>query len=119
MVGRAVLMVPPSTFALVGCTSTNGRATINFTQVGTCNGWNDRQTKHSAGPTMVFVVFKVLSIDNTLGKVDFIFDPSKMTVNVGSQPHVDSSISLMTFMHKLALASTRLRVPPLPLVLRQ
>ena len=106
MSNRAIFGVLLATFLCAGCTPTNGSATINFTQVGACNGWNDGQTLHSAGPNAAYVVFKVHSIDNTQGKVDFNFDPSKMAVNTGSQPHIDSSISLMTFMNKLALAPT-------------
>ena len=77
-----------------GCGNTNGTATINYTQVGACNGWKDGGILHSAGPNQAYVVFKVQSIDNTQGKVNFSFDPSKMAVNTGSHPHMDPSLSL-------------------------
>ena len=80
-----------------GCNS-NGVATINYTQVGACNGWNDGSELHTAGPNAAYVVFKVQSIDNTSGKVDFAFEPSKMAVNVSSRPHMDSGLTLAKFM---------------------
>lgn len=92
--------------ALVACGNPNGTAVVNFTQVGACNGWNDGTTLHSAGPNAAYVVFKVHNIDNSQGKVDFAFDPSKMYVNTTSHPHMDSSLSLAHFIGVFQLIPT-------------
>jgi len=89
----------------LGCTQ-NGTATIDFKQVGACSGWKDGNTLHSAGPNAAYVVFKVHSIDNSQGKVDFAFDPSKVSVNAGSHPHMDSSLSLAQFIGVFQLVPT-------------
>jgi hypothetical protein len=90
-----------------GCIK-NGTATITYHQVGSCNGWNDGTTLWSAGPNAAYVVFKVHTIDNTQGTVDFNFDPAKMTVfNGGSpRPHIDPGLSLAKFMGVFALVPT-------------
>jgi hypothetical protein len=84
----------------------NGTATIDFKQVGACNGWDDGVTLHSAGPNAAYVVFKVHSIDNTQGKVNFAFDPAKMAVNVSTHPHMDSSLSLASYIGVFELVPT-------------
>ncbi len=90
-----------------GCNS-NGTATITYHQVGSCNGWNDGTSLWSAGPNAAYVVFKVHSIDNTQGKVDFNFDPSKMGVYNGGSPtpHMDPGLSLAKYMGVFALVPT-------------
>jgi hypothetical protein len=84
----------------------NGTATISFKQVGACNGWNDGSSLYSAGPNAAYVVFKVHSIDNTQGKVNFAFDPAKTAVGVSSRPHMDSGLSLAHHMGVLQLVAT-------------
>ena len=96
---------------LSGLSSCNpkGTATITFHQVGSCNGWNDGTSLYSAGPNAAYVVFKVHSIDNTQGKVNFAFDPAKMWVNAGSpKPHMDPNLSLAKFMGVFALVPTNI-----------
>ena len=91
-----------------GCNTAtpNGTATIDFKQVGACNGWNDGSVLHSAGPNAAYVVFKVHTIDNKAGKVNFAFDPAKMAVNTGPKPHMDSGLSLASFVGVLQLIPT-------------
>jgi hypothetical protein len=83
-----------ATITAIGCGPNN--ATINFTQIGACNGYKDTSsTIVSAGPNAAFVVFRVDSLDNTGSSVAFNFDPSRMWVN-GTSPHahMDSGLTL-------------------------
>ena len=108
LIAVSILAVLFGTSGCSGCNTAtpNGTATIDFKQVGACNGWNDGAMLHSAGPNAAYVVFKVHTIDNNAGKVNFAFDPAKMAVNTGSKPHMDSSLSLATFVGVLQLIPT-------------
>lgn len=108
LIAVSILAVLFGTSGCSGCNTAtpNGTATIDFKQVGACNGWIDAGVTHSAGPNAAYVVFKVHTIDNNAGKVNFAFDPAKMAVNSGSKPHMDSSLSLATFVGVLQLIPT-------------
>jgi hypothetical protein len=80
---------------LNGCTNGNGTATITFNQVAACNKWYEGPGEtYDAGPNQAYLLLKVTSIDNTAGKVDFHWDPTKMYINSGSHPHFDTSTAL-------------------------
>jgi hypothetical protein len=108
LIAVSILTVLFSASGCSGCNTAtpNGTATIDFKQVGACNGYTDAGVLHNAGPNAAFVVFKVHTIDNSAGKVNFAFDPAKMAVNTGSKPHMDSSLSLATLVGVLKLIPT-------------
>ena len=107
--GRFFLVVSLAlgvSMVLDGCGGGNGTATINFTQVGACNGWKEGNDTHAAGPNAAYVIFKVHNIDNTQGTVNFAFDPSKMYVNITGRPHMDPNLSLAHFIGVFQLVPT-------------
>lgn len=80
-----------------GCDNTNpnGTATINYEQLGACNGYKDGNVVVSAGPSAAFVLFKINNIDNRNGKVNFAYDPTKLFVtDSSSRPNVSTTLSL-------------------------
>lgn len=83
--------------AAIGCgpSSANPDQTvINYRQVGACNGWQEGEVTHSAGPNAAYVIFKVSTINNERSTKDFPFDPERLFVFSGLAPHVDTSLSL-------------------------
>lgn len=80
---------------LTACPNPNGTATIRFEQLGACNGYKDGFNTVSAGPNAAFVLFKISNIDNTNGKVNFSYDPTKLCVSSSSPPAcVSTTLSL-------------------------
>jgi hypothetical protein len=89
----AIVLLATVTTA-IGCGPNN--ATINFAQIGACNGYKDTSsTLVSAGSNAAYVVFRVDSLDNTGSSVAFAFDPSRMWVS-GTSPHahIDPGLTL-------------------------
>ena len=68
-------------------------AVVHYTQVGACNGWDTGGSVYNAGPYAAYVIFKVVSVDNTGSKVDFAFDPDRLHLR-GASAHVDTSLHL-------------------------
>ncbi len=91
---------------LAGCTPSNGTVTINYEQLGACNGYVDGNSTVSAGPDGAFVLFKINMIDNTEGKTDFAFDPEKLYIN-GSSPQefISTALSLTQKIGRLGTAA--------------
>jgi hypothetical protein len=82
--------------AFSNCNSTpsNDIVTINYEQIGACNGFNSASGLTSAGPKAAFVVFRVSSIENKGSAArDFTFDPNLLFIN-GSSPRAYASTRL-------------------------
>ena len=89
-----------------GCNQ-NGTATVNFEQIGACNGYLDGGSLVSAGPNAAFVLFKVHDLDNRQGKVNFNFDPARMFVNSSTpRAYMSSTLSLATTLGVFRLIAT-------------
>jgi hypothetical protein len=81
-----------SVTSLIACGP--NKATINYAQIGACNGYmNTTNNLVSAGANAAFVVFRVDSLDNTGSSIAFNFDPSLMWVN-GTSPHAHMNPNL-------------------------
>ena len=75
-------------------TPSNNIVTINYEQVGACNGFNSASGFTSAGPKAAYVIFRVSSIENKgSAAVDFTFDPNRLFIN-GSSPRAFASTHL-------------------------
>lgn len=82
--------------ALSSCsgTPTNNIVTINYEQVGACNGFNSASGLTTAGPKAAYVIFRVSSIENKGSTAqDFTFDPNRLFIN-GSSPRAFASTHL-------------------------
>jgi hypothetical protein len=82
--------------ALSNCNGTPSQniVTINYEQVGACNGFNNGSGVTSAGPKAAYVIFRISSINNKESAAqDFNFDPNRLFVN-GTSPQVFASTSL-------------------------
>jgi hypothetical protein len=68
--------------------------TINYEQVGACNGFNNGSGVTSAGPKAAYVIFRISSIANKESAAqDFNFDPNRLFVS-GTSPQVFASTHL-------------------------
>jgi hypothetical protein len=54
---------------------------INYHQVGACNGFPTSFGETNAGPNAAFVVFAIESVDNTKTTSTFAFDPTRLYVH--------------------------------------
>lgn len=94
----AACFIPLALLALLsGCANPgaavpNGTATIRYEQLGACNGYKDGNNVVSAGPDAAFVIFKIIEINNSNGKVNLAYDPTKLFVPPNA--HVSTSLSL-------------------------
>jgi hypothetical protein len=78
---RAFMAVIALGAGAMGCTA-HDIVTINYEQIGACNGFNDGQTATTAGANAAYVVFRVSSVDNKdTNARDFDFDPNQLFVN--------------------------------------
>jgi hypothetical protein len=85
------------------CPPTQSPVTVKYDQVGACNGYQQTSgpggagpaNTISAGPNAAFVVFRVVTLDNSKSAMPFNFDPERMFLT-GSSPreHVSTSLSL-------------------------
>ncbi len=80
----SLLFVATSCFALSGCyipgITPVGTAAISYQQVGACNGYGGAQGR----PNTAYVIFKIKSVDNSNGNVDFLFLPTRLYVDQSS-----------------------------------
>ena len=75
-------------------TPSNNTVTINYEQIGACNGFNNGSGVTSAGPKAAYVIFRVSTIENKdSAAVDFTFDPNLLFIN-GSSPRAFASTHL-------------------------
>lgn len=103
-----LLLLLPIGSLMTGCPPEGGPAisdtvTITYEQVGACNGYrrttnvggSGPQQTVSAGGSQAFLIFKIVSIDNSKSGRDFNFDPNRLYV-VGTSPQafMDSNLSL-------------------------
>jgi hypothetical protein len=64
------------------CEPAHDVVTINYEQIGACNGFSTGSGATSAGPNAAYVVFRVSTIENTdTAPLTFEFDPNKLFVN--------------------------------------
>ncbi len=63
---------------LVACAA--NKVTINYHQVGACNGYAGPNGAVSAGPNAAYVIFAIESIDNTQTKTNFNYNPASMCI---------------------------------------
>ena len=98
-IALCALIVP--SFLAATCPPSPPAVTVEYSQVGACNGYNRFAgpgglpgTVVSAGGQAAFVVFRIRQIDNATAS-DFTFDPNRMFIN-GTSPaaHVDTSLSV-------------------------
>lgn len=91
----AALLLP---LTLAACPNPNGTATISYHQTGACNGGQGQSgspsTFYSAGTNQAYVVFGIERIDNSAGKVNFNFDPTKLYVNSSQRDFVDPTLMI-------------------------
>jgi len=95
---RVYLLSMVITFGVVlsNCNGTpsNNTVTINYEQIGACNGFNNGSGVTSAGPKAAYVIFRVSTIENkSSAAVDFTFDPNRLFIN-GSSPQAFTSTHL-------------------------
>ena len=75
-----------------GCDPPVGAVTVNFSQIGGCNGWmSTSNTFVGPGGDAAFVVFKLHNIDNTKGQADFTLSPDRIYVGDESQKPIGNS----------------------------
>jgi hypothetical protein len=93
---------------LAGCPpGPAGTATIQFEQLGACNGYRDGNNIVSAGPNAAFVLFKIITIDNKNGKVDFGYDPAKIYLSSSSpRSYASGNLGLMQKIGRLGTVAT-------------
>ncbi len=61
-------------------------AVITFHQIGVCGQYTDQiGTFHAVAPPAFYAKFEIDSVDNTGSKLEFDFDPSKLTAKGGVQ----------------------------------
>jgi hypothetical protein len=96
------------TCAFDGCTNNNGTVIITYHQVGSCNGWDaGAEGEFNAGPNAAYVVFRVDTINNTQGNVNFNLDPSKLYVNGGGlRDYMNPGLSLANYIGVFSLVPT-------------
>ena len=104
---------------LLGAMCPDPAATIKFRQVGACNGYmtdtglpGSTQHMTNAGGGGAWVVFEVLSIDNSPVSTDFHFDPQRLYIS-GTSPaeHVDMGLPLAKDLAIIQQRSVPLTVP--------
>lgn len=75
-------LIAASCVALSGCGfGSPGTATISYEQVGACNGYGAT----SGRPNQAYVLFKISSVDNSQGNVDFLFLPTRIFVDQSTE----------------------------------
>ena len=79
---ESVQMLTAVSVALSGC-GRNSSHPINiaYQPVGICQAYETRDGQISVGASSGFAVFKIESVDNTEGEVEFIFAPERLFVN--------------------------------------
>ncbi|WP_026606901.1 hypothetical protein [Methylocapsa acidiphila] len=81
----SLLFVTASCFALSGCyipgVTPVGTADIAYQQVGACNGTGGTSNR----PNEAYVIFKIETVDNAKGNVDFLFLPTRLFVDQSSE----------------------------------
>jgi hypothetical protein len=97
---------------LAGCPpGPNGTATVQFEQLGACNGYRDGNNVISAGPNAAYVLFKITTIDNKNGKVDFAYDPAKIYLSSSSpRSYASGNLGLMQKIGRLGTTATNVPV---------
>jgi len=77
--------VAASCIALSGCyisgISPVGTATISYQQVGACTGYGAMTGR----PNQAYVIFRVDTVDNANGNVDFLFIPNRLYVDQSTE----------------------------------
>lgn len=72
--------------ALSGCDIGGvGTAEISYRQLGACNAYDAADGRVSTRQNEAFVVFQIQAVDNTHGKVDFTFVPSRLYVDQSTE----------------------------------
>jgi len=74
--------------------STAPPVTIHYRQVGACNGYNGPYGLVSAGTKFAYVIFRIESIDNSLGSTKFAFDPANLYYQQARQDFFDPGLGL-------------------------
>jgi hypothetical protein len=87
---RALL---PLLLLATACPRNQSLVSVNYSQLGACNGYQDGDTVVSAGPNAAFVVFRVSNVDATQSTQDFSFNPTLLYVNP-PPTYVDDNLSL-------------------------
>jgi hypothetical protein len=74
-----------SCVALSGCyisgISSAGTATISYQQIGACTGYGAMTGR----PNQAYVIFKIDSVDNSKGNVDFLLIPNRLFVDQSTE----------------------------------
>ena len=79
----AATLLSVATVLLIACgNQANDIVTINYEQIGACNGFNNGDGITSAGTNAAYVAFRISDISNKDSAArDFNFDPDKVYVN--------------------------------------
>jgi hypothetical protein len=102
-----------SAVSVTGCgPSANGSAIIHYDQVGACTGFvTDTGEGSNVGQNAAYVVFKVISIDDSAATVPFNFDPGSLYVGGDTSENFQSTLAIYSgLFHQLAV--TKETVPP-------
>jgi len=76
--------------------SSASSVTINYHQVGACNGYVNSFGGVSAGANFAYVIFGIESIDASLSTSNFAFDPTLLFVHQATDDFFDPSLQLYT-----------------------
>jgi hypothetical protein len=107
----ALSIAATSLVALAGCEPgpAGSTVTINYSQIGACNGYATGSGITSKRPNSAFAVFKIESFDTTKSGVDFRFNPSRLFVNL--EPGKETWGSSLVAGHYYASADSRFAEP--------
>jgi len=90
----ALLLFSASSLFAAGCTG-HDEVTINYEQIGACNGFNNGSGATSAGPKAAYVVFRISTIANTDTQArTFDFDPNRLFINVQPRAYTSTQLNL-------------------------
>lgn len=94
--GLAVfLMVMAVALVAADCEQAHDVVTINYEQIGACNGFSSGSGATSAGPNAAYVVFRVSTIENTdSAPRTFDFDPNKLFINASPRAYTSTQLNL-------------------------
>jgi hypothetical protein len=84
-----------SVFPLLSTGCGSSSVTIQYSQIGACNGYNGSNGLVSAGANQAYVIFAIQGIDNSQNSSAFSYEPSSigLTIN-GKFDAFDSSLAL-------------------------
>ena len=70
---------------LSGCTgSSTAPANIDYRQIGLCDTYTTPGGAQTSKPNEVYVIYKIVAVDNTKRRADFTFLPTRLYVNLAT-----------------------------------